>query len=394
VTPGAGPPYARTVARALVSQVIDDIERLRLGGLTWADYSAAIADVLVNVIPFDAYCCHTVDPGTILFTGSVNRDVGCSGSWLAHHEYVIEDVNKWSFLARSGRIAGATSIDTHGEPGRSTRHRSQEAFGFGDELRVSFVVDGIYWGAAAFLRRDGEPCFTPAEVQLVKTVAPAIGAGLRRALLAQPSPRNDGYTVDHGPGVVVFNEHGEPESISGAAERWIGELIEEPPPSTPTESKAVQAVAARARAIPPDTDPLELTARARVRTRSGAWLLLYGTRLTGDTGRTAVIIHPATPQDVAPVIALSYGLTERECHVAMQCVQGRVTKEIARELSLSPYTVQDHLKSIFDKTGVRSRGELVGQIFLNHYATRWERPPTTTPGLLVHSISPAHSDTP
>ena len=99
----------------------------------------------------------------------------------------------------------------------------------------------------------------------------------------------------------------------------------------------MQAVAARARPIPPGTDPLELAARARVRTRTGTWLLLYGTRLSGDPGgRTAVIIHPATPQDVAPVIALSYGLTDRECQVAMQCIQGHATKEIARALSMSP----------------------------------------------------------
>ena len=377
------------MAAALVPRVRDDIEKVRARGLGWVDYSAAIADVLATIIPFNAWCCHTVDPGTILFTGSVNRNVGCSGSWLAHHEYVIEDVNKWSFLAHSGRIAGASSIDTHGQLSRSTRHRSQQAFGFGDELRVSFVVDGIYWGAAALLRRADEPWFTETEVQMLVMLAPTIGAGLRRALLAQPISPNAAGLVDHGPGVVVFDEHGEPESISGAAQRWIGELIEDPPPSGPSESKAVQAVAARARAIAPGTDPLELAARVRVRTRSGAWLLLYGTRLSGDTGgRTAVIIHPATPQDVAPVIALSYGLTQRECHVAMHCVQGRVTKEIARALSLSPYTVQDHLKSIFDKTGVRSRGELVGQIFLDHYATRWEAPATTAPGLLVHAITP------
>src|SRR4051794_20731398 len=373
----------------LVAPVREDIERLRARGLGWVDYSAAVADMLATVIPFHAWCAHTVDPGTILFTGSVNRNVGCSGSWLAHHEYVVEDVGKWSVLARSGRIAGANSIDTHGDLSRSTRHRSQETFGFGDELRVSFVVDGVYWGAAAFLRRADEPWFTATDVRTLATLAPAIGAGLRRALLAQPNAPGVGVLLDHGPGVVVFDEHGEPESVSAAAERWIAELIEDPPPSTPSESKTVQAIAARARAIAPGTDPLELTARARVRTASGAWLLLYGTRLNGDTdGRTAVIIHPATPQDVAPVIALSYGLTERECHVAMHCVQGRVTKEIARALSLSPYTVQDHLKSIFDKTGVRSRGELVGQIFLDHYATRWEAPATTTPGLLVRGISP------
>jgi DNA-binding CsgD family transcriptional regulator len=373
----------------VVPRVRDDIERLGARGLTWVDYGAAVTETLSTVIPFDAYCCHTVDPGTILFTGSVNRNVGCSGSWLAHHEYVVEDVNKWSFLARSGRIAGASSIDTHGDLSRSTRHRSHEAYGYDDELRVSFVVDGIYWGAAAFLRKAGEPWFTDAEVRTLAALSPLIGTGLRRSLLAPPGSPYAGGPVDHGPGVVVFDAQGECESVSGAAERWISELVEDPAPGTPGESKVVQSVAARARSIAPGTDPLELSARARVRTRSGMWLLLYGTRLSGGSdGRTAVIIHPATPQDVAPVIALSYGLTDRECQVAMQCVQGRVTKEIARELSVSPYTVQDHLKSIFDKTGVRSRGELVGQIFLDHYVTRWEAPAAATPGLLVRGISP------
>jgi DNA-binding CsgD family transcriptional regulator len=356
-----------------------EIARIDASRLTWVDFTAEVAEAVRPFLGFDAYCWHTVDPGTILFTGTVNRDVGCSGPWLAHHEYVVDDVNKWAFLAHSGRIAGAISIDTHGDPTRSARHRSQEAYGFGDELRVSLVVDGVYWGAAAFLRHADQPWFTEADVAAVVALSPAIATGLRRTYAVRAA---GAAPVDWGPGVVVFDEEGRPESTSAAAERWIGELVEDPRPDHPSESRIVQSIAARARAIPPGTDPLELAARARVRTRGGTWLLLYGTRL-GPGGRTAVIVHPAAPHDVAPVVALAYGLTERETLVAMQCLQGRPTKEISKALSMSPYTVQDHLKSIFDKTGVRTRGELVGQVFLDHYATRWEKPSTEAPGLFV-----------
>ncbi len=69
-------------------------------------------------------------------------------------------------------------------------------------------------------------------------------------------------------------------------------------------------------------------------------------------------------------------------------MKGLAIKQIAQTLSMSPYTLQDHLKSIFDRTGARNRGELVGQIFLDHYATRWEAPAAATPGLLVRGISP------
>lgn len=363
-----------------------EIARIDARRRSWVDFTADVADAVRPLLRFDAYCWHTVDPGTILFTGSVNRNVACSGSWLARHEYVIDDINKWSFLAHSGRIAGATSIDTHGDPTRSARHRSHENVGFGDELRVSLVVDGIYWGAAAFLRYADRPWFTEADVGALAALSASIATGLRGAIATQvpaEEPR-----VDWGPGVVVFDEDGRAESISPAAERWISELVEDPAPDHPSESKIVQSIAARARVIAPGTDPLELAARARARTRSGTWLRLYGTRLDGGIGcaRTAVIIHPATPHDVAPLVALSYGLTDRETRVAMQCIQGHATKEIAKALSVSPYTVQDHLKSIFEKTGVRSRGELVGQIFLDHYATRWEAPSTVTPGLFVRSI--------
>ncbi len=368
-----------------VRRARDEIARLELATDDWIALATRASELVRRRVPFQRVCWHTVDPGTVLLTGSLNQNIACSGRWLAEHEYIIEDVNKWAFLAASGTYCSATSIATYGDLRRSARHRSQAGYGIGDELRASLVIDGTCWAAVGFLRDEGEPWFNREEVECLASMREPLAALFRRAVLATLA-RTQGHAAgaDAAPGVVVFDSDGEPESISPAAEEWIGQLIEIPRPACAADSKIVRALEARARALDPDRDPLQLAARCRVQTRSGRWLLLYGTRLAGSSGnRTAVILQPAAGSEVASLVALAYALTERESQVVRLCMKGESTKAIARSLGVSPYTVQDHLKSIFGKTGVRSRGELIGRVFLEHYVPRWEDLPHARSGWLA-----------
>lgn len=66
-------------------------------------------------------------------------------------------------------------------------------------------------------------------------------------------------------------------------------------------------------------------ARARARDRSGRWLVVYGSPLTGYPDRVAVVVQPAGLEDVAPIVATAYSLTPRERDVTALCLQGEST---------------------------------------------------------------------
>jgi DNA-binding CsgD family transcriptional regulator len=92
---------------------------------------------------------------------------------------------------------------------------------------------------------------------------------------------------------------------------------------------------------------------------------MHGSMLQG-TDQLAVIIEPAKAADVAPLIVEANGLTQRELEVTRRIGLG--TSRIAAELHLSRHTVRDHVKAVFEKVGVSSRGELVAKVFADHYA--------------------------
>ena len=101
--------------------------------------------------------------------------------------------------------------------------------------------------------------------------------------------------------------------------------------------------------------------RAQIHDARGGWLLLRASPLVG-ADQTAVTFEAASGGQLLGLLLRAYGLTARERDVCDEVIAGRSTGDIAARLHISVHTVQDHLKSVFAKVGVRSRGQLVARL--------------------------------
>ena len=80
------------------------------------------------------------------------------------------------------------------------------------------------------------------------------------------------------------------------------------------------------------------------------------------------MIESARPQELAPILADAYRLTEREREVTRLVARGLPTDAIAARLYLSPWTVQDHLKAIFEKVAASPRAASSSRVFCQQRA--------------------------
>ena len=188
---------------------------------------------LRRLVPFDAAAWVGTDPATGLPTAPTRVDdlevtpSECSEYW--RREFVVDDVNSFSELARSDRPA-ATLLTAAVEPERSSRYRRvAKPLGYADELRSVFRAGDTQWGALTLWRREGQPAFSTSETNLVASLSNAVGEALRRA--ARPP---DHVLVRYDPpGLLTFNLAGELISANEQAERWLSEVPPEDAVPTP-----------------------------------------------------------------------------------------------------------------------------------------------------------------
>ena len=323
---------------------------------------AAVLPRLRRAVPVDALWWATVDPATLLYTQAHREELPSdTGTYFVENEFLRDDVNKWTALAGDRSGVRTLAAATDGKLELSPRYRDIfEPLGLADELRAVLRSRGAVWGFLCLHRQRGA-VFSPQEQGFIHRIAPHIAEGIRLGLLVQCAARDD---LAESPGLILLAPDNSVIGRNPAADQWLEELNWQEAGEIPIE---IHSLAARLRRADTSTSLAPL----RVRTSSGRWSILQASWVSGeDRSVVAVIIQEATPEEVAPIVMSAYGLSEQERAVSRLVFQGQSTHAISDRLHIGEHTVQDHLKSIFNKTGVRSRRELVATVFRQRYLPR------------------------
>ena len=344
---------------------VERLTRLSRQSLDLVSFWRAASEVLAGTVMGTlSPCWYTIDPDSLLITSHYSDDVSeMPRAWL-DHEYFAGDVNQLADVARSARGVSTLHEATGGDPASSPRWHQNMEYGGDQELIAALRSrDGRTWGAVGLYRETGRPLFSDREMALMRETAAPLADGARRALTLGEAKEPEGIDT---PAIVILDREWGIESVTPTSATWIDEL-----PGGAWDRgllpPAVLSVASRAFG----TQTHAGAARTTLLTRTGIWATISAEPLVGGrTGYIAVVIERASPARIAPILMDAFGLTEREQDVTRLVLQGESTRAIGHTLYISPYTVQEHLKRVFDKTGVRNRRELAAKIFFTAYEPR------------------------
>ena len=225
-------------------------------------------------------------------------------------------------------------------------------------------VDGGAWASIGLYREQGREAFDAGETELVASLSEPLAGAVREH--ARPVPVADVGRARARPADVRAD--GELLSANDEALAWLEQL---PPDADHHDNfnlplPMVVGRHADARAGEGDRDR---AGAAALGDRALARLPRHvPARRRGEIEQTALVIEPAHASEIAPIIVQAYELSPREQEITRLIAQGLGTAAIAARLHLSAHTVRDHVKAIFEKVGVSSRGELVATLFAEHYA--------------------------
>jgi DNA-binding CsgD family transcriptional regulator len=310
-----------------------------------------LIEVIRRLVPFDHYAWLVTDPQT--WEGSaplatVPAPLLPRLPELIRLRYTTA-LNRWTALPPSGVALLHRTGEAASSPLWTELLRAE---GVRDVASIVFADRFGCWGFLELWRLDG--CFSDADAEALAQAVPGLTAQLRRSqattfsLPVPPAPPG-------GPVVLLLSNDLAVRAQTARTAEYLRLLVPSPE-GIPAIPAGAYNVAGQLQAIEQGVD--DHPASARVHLADGQWVTLRAARADGDI---AVTIEPTPPLDRADVFARTHGLGPRERQVLDQLIAGADTRLVARRLSLSEHTVQDHVKALFAKTGTQARPQLVSR---------------------------------
>jgi DNA-binding CsgD family transcriptional regulator len=318
--------------------------------------------VLRDVIGFGAYAWLLTDPVTAVGTAPL-AEVPCVTELpaLIKAKYATP-VNRWTALRLQARPAGLLSDSVGGDLTRSRVWREVlSRYRIGDVASVVFADQYGCWGFLDLWREGTREPFSAADADFLASVAAPLTTALRQCqarTFAEPATP-PGH--DAGPVALTLDEDLRITSRTAASQDWLNVLLP-PEPDQRAIPASVYNVAAQLLAAEEGID--DHPAYARTHLTGGFWLTLRAARLSSEDqpgapdrpgAAVVVTIEAASAAERLDLFSRAFALSGRERELLGLLATGSDTRAMARQMSLSEHTIQDHLKSIFAKTGARDR---------------------------------------
>jgi len=315
--------------------------------------------VIRRVVGFDAYAWLITDPETSVGSSPL-ADVPCLPELpqLIRLKYMTS-VNRWT-----GLPSGAVSLSAATGDDLSLSLMWRELL---RRYQVRDIASSVYrdrfgcWGFLDLWRTQAPP-FPAGDVEFLGRIAGPVTAALRHSQAKTFAPSTDGKRLPPGPVVLLLSPALDVQAQTPQTQRYLRILV---PPDAADQAPIPASAYVAAQLLATEAGVDDSPPLARVHLADGLWLTLRAARM--DTAQPApqrdiaVSIEPAAPNDRVTVFARASGLSTREAELLEHLVTGADTRGIARYLFVSEHTVQDHLKSIFTKTGTRSRRTLLAR---------------------------------
>jgi len=313
-------------------------------------------------VDFQAYAFVLTDPET-----EVGSDPLADVPSLAELPRMIRlkyltRVNRWTGLAASVACLHAA---TNGRLEQALVWRELlSSYQVGDVASVVFRDRFGCWAFLDLWRTGAGRTYAAPDVEYLAAIAPRVTSRLR-LLQAAKFDRARASRDRQGPVVMVLSPELEVRAQSDSTAAYLRALI---PPHGDRPPIPAGAYNVGAQLIARELGVDKHAPRARVYLEPGTWLSLSAARMTGPEASAAdiaVTIEPASARDRMDLFSRAHALSHREAELVAALSRGSDTRALAIDLHVSENTIQDHLKSIFSKTGTRSRGALLARALGN-----------------------------